>query len=748
MAGYCRKTKMKIICILMSVVIFLAFQPTPVIFAGTGTVKQAGLPTTVVRERALQFGTNGLQRGSLIAFGKPDSTYVWTEGRYPVWIVLDPEKTNTGEEGMFLLSKGLVQKTSGVGANFAKSIDEFGNYFANDANVWAGSGAQAWCQEFLKNVFSKDSKAIIKTTTDVDEQTTINRVNDGAVELIYFKEQTKILDGDQIFFPSLKEVLNPDYGFDSENPSSSLVGYFKDKSMTEAIPQSYWLRNAIYYWDSIDKKYVYNTRVGCVQPIEVGGQTKGQIWSVRVNANIYSRPAFNLNKDAVLFTSAVNGGKNTGELGPDALTATSIWSVDKWKFTLLDDGSKNAVGDGHKGFSAERVSFDGKKLVFSYVGAKTYENDYVSAIVTNDTASCIKYYGRITKGYQNPGVELNLEGKYEKGDRVFVFNEQISPFWDGYDYTGNDYSSQLVEINMTPDSYNTRPKPVSLNQNTASLNVGENIQLTAKVTNTSNQSVIWTSSDVSVATVSSNGLVEGVGVGTADITAEAVDGRYTATCKVAVTKSDGEESGSGSGGISSGGSTSGGTGSVDAAKTRLVKTSKGTQFYKDDGSFAKNEWVTVDGVQYYFNDDGYNASNEWRDGKWISADGSCTYKGELKWKNNSTGWWVEDSEGWYPQSQWQKIDGIWYYFKPDGYMASNEYYNGYWFNEDGSWDDTYYLTWKSNSIGWWVEDKSGWWPSSKWLKIDGSWYYFNASGYMATNQYVDGYWVGSDGVCQ
>ncbi len=147
------------------------------------------------------------------------------------------------------------------------------------------------------------------------------------------------------------------------------------------------------------------------------------------------------------------------------------------------------------------------------------------------------------------------------------------------------------------------------------------------------------------------------------------------------------------------------------------------------------------------NDNKHKYSNEWVDGKWYNADGICDYAGVLEWKNNSTGWWVEDSEGWYPVSQWQKIDGIWYYFNETGYMASGEYYNGYWFNSDGSWDEAYYLTWKKNSTGWWVEDKSGWWPSSQWLKIDGSWYYFDSSGYMVTSQYVDGYWIGSDGVC-
>ena len=140
-------------------------------------------------------------------------------------------------------------------------------------------------------------------------------------------------------------------------------------------------------------------------------------------------------------------------------------------------------------------------------------------------------------------------------------------------------------------------------------------------------------------------------------------------------------------------------------------------------------------------------SNEWVNGKWYDINGNQTYSGMLQWKNNASGWWVEDTTGWYPTDTWQKIDGIWYYFKPDGYMASSEYYHGYWFNKDGSWDEKYYLTWKSNSKGWWVEDKSGWWPANSWLKIDGYWYYFNSSGYMVTSQYVDGYWISANGIC-
>ena len=54
----------------------------------------------------------------------------------------------------------------------------------------------------------------------------------------------------------------------------------------------------------------------------------------------------------------------------------------------------------------------------------------------------------------------------------------------------------------------------------------------------------------------------------------------------------------------------------------------------------------------------------------------------------------------------------------------------------------------NDSNGWYFMDTSGWYPASEWQKINGSWYYFDGSGYMVTSRYIDGYWIGSDGVCK
>jgi uncharacterized protein YjdB len=77
---------------------------------------------------------------------------------------------------------------------------------------------------------------------------------------------------------------------------------------------------------------------------------------------------------------------------------------------------------------------------------------------------------------------------------------------------------------------------VSLSDAAKTLTRTESYQLTAGVepANASNQSVTWTTSDPSVATVSPTGLVTAVGAGTATITVETADGSFLDDCLITV----------------------------------------------------------------------------------------------------------------------------------------------------------------------------------------------------------------------
>jgi len=77
---------------------------------------------------------------------------------------------------------------------------------------------------------------------------------------------------------------------------------------------------------------------------------------------------------------------------------------------------------------------------------------------------------------------------------------------------------------------------VSLNKSSTSLFVGNTETLSATVTpsDAANKNVTWNSSNSTIATVSADGLVTGISVGTAVITATTVDGGKTASCTVTV----------------------------------------------------------------------------------------------------------------------------------------------------------------------------------------------------------------------
>ena len=155
--------------------------------------------------------------------------------------------------------------------------------------------------------------------------------------------------------------------------------------------------------------------------------------------------------------------------------------------------------------------------------------------------------------------------------------------------------------------------------------------------------------------------------------------------------------------------------------------------------------ITFTGAKLTITKKAADYKNEWVDGQWYDAEGKTDYTPKGSWKQNATGWWFEDESGWYPVQCWQKIDGLWYYFGVSGYMAASEWIDGWWCDADGACRYEYQASWKQDSTGWWYGDASGWYAVSSWQKIDNIWYYFGADGYLVTNQYVDGYWVNADG---
>ena len=141
--------------------------------------------------------------------------------------------------------------------------------------------------------------------------------------------------------------------------------------------------------------------------------------------------------------------------------------------------------------------------------------------------------------------------KGKNGNSIFLPKNEAG-FWSGKGYsTSQAYymkcSSSSVSTNSTAYRYTgkyIRPvqcpvQSVTLSADSTKIKIGKTFQLTVTVTPPhAIQTVAWTSSDQSVATVSESGLVKGVGTGSAVITATTAEGGLTATCNVEVFEPD------------------------------------------------------------------------------------------------------------------------------------------------------------------------------------------------------------------
>ena len=91
---------------------------------------------------------------------------------------------------------------------------------------------------------------------------------------------------------------------------------------------------------------------------------------------------------------------------------------------------------------------------------------------------------------------------------------------------------------------------------------------------------------------------------------------------------------------------------------------KGEWYKYSDGSYAKNEWLDLDGKQFYFDEEGYLAKDQYVDGKLISPSGEAKADG-YEWKQEDGKWWYGNSENY--ATGHVKIDGQWHTFDDEGW---------------------------------------------------------------------------------
>ena len=106
------------------------------------------------------------------------------------------------------------------------------------------------------------------------------------------------------------------------------------------------------------------------------------------------------------------------------------------------------------------------------------------------------------------------------------------------DYYGKPYKGQRCIGAIESDSVLAIVKvnSMALSPTTAQIKVGDSLQLLVSILpqNATNQSIVWSNSNATVASVSSSGKVKALNIGSTDLTATTVDGGFKAVCKIQV----------------------------------------------------------------------------------------------------------------------------------------------------------------------------------------------------------------------
>ena len=372
--------KKRILSILLYLCMAAYMLPTVAFAAGTG--------------KAIQLGTSGISGYDTAKVGTGyDYIYMGSYNSSPVkWRVLD-DQTNTGATGLFLLSEDLL----GSGGRGDVYFDGTSPY----SNAWQGSDAQAWCNTFESSNLNSLELAAILATTKSDDAFTSSTHN------VSFAASTNILNSDQVFFLSAEEAVNSEYGFTDD--AARIANYGNSAGV-------WWLRSP--YAD-------FTSSTGLVDGY-------GRVYDGGVGLGWAARPAFNLNLNSVLFTSAAVDRKPDG-----GLTPISEYTGNEWKLTLLDNSRSFAV-------TGKAVSGDpGDTLTLHYNGATTGANEYISVIVADNNGA--QYYGRVAQPTaENGTVEIKIPSGLAPGSYTLkIFSEQYNG-----DYK-TDYASDFTDISLT-----------------------------------------------------------------------------------------------------------------------------------------------------------------------------------------------------------------------------------------------------------------------------------------------------------
>ena len=218
-------------------------------------------------------------------------------------------------------------------------------------------------------------------------------------------------------------------------------------------------------------------------------------------------------------------------------------------------GYGTVCGEPYSGSSDGYRAYDGDtNTYFDYITPNGAQTGMDVGSGAQATLAKIRFYPRGGFEGRMTGGKFQASNDNISFTDLYTISTQPSAGWNEVIVTSGSYryfrylspidsygDVSEIEYYGTSSNNNVSVTGVSVAPASATINVGSTQQLTATVipSNATNKSVNWSSSNASVATVNSSGLVTGVAAGTATITVTTVDGSKTATSSITVNSSGG-----------------------------------------------------------------------------------------------------------------------------------------------------------------------------------------------------------------
>ncbi len=302
-------------------------------------------------------------------WGIPAEDVIWY-GFYddgPVaWLVLDDGQTNMGTEGVFLLSRGLIDK--------GKVMHD------KSSTLWEGSMSQQWCTDFAGTAFSQGESALVLPTSKHDDFAHLFLLDWSEMDL---KEE-------QVFFPSAEEMA---LYFGSTSGDSYVT--IKDSS----LEKYYWLRStpAIHYG--------YHGMV----------LSQNTVHDYEPDHHYSARPCMNLSlQDAVWVLPASDEGLPGAVSIPEREEGAAL----EWKLIVpLQEHS----------FGLDSVAAEDSRLTLRYSGADTGEKAMLSLLARDQDGMPLGLWRLEQPAAAQGELEVDLQTLNLPQDaELFLFCEELN----------------------------------------------------------------------------------------------------------------------------------------------------------------------------------------------------------------------------------------------------------------------------------------------------------------------------------